>query len=140
MLRALNRLIIRVSGSGWLVLAAALTGFACLTAMNRIAADFPAVAGGAVPFDLQNDLTSDQVLAQLAGYTDGARRLYGLFTAIDYLFPFAAGLFLAGISAFGMRWMKLCRAGEMARYSSVTRFLAYRRRNSPTFMLASSHV
>jgi hypothetical protein len=103
MLSALNRLIIRVSASGWLVLASAVVAFACLSAMNRIAAGFPAVAGGATPFDLQNELTAAQVLQQLAGYTDAARSQYFVFTAIDYVFPFAAGLFLAGLSAFALR-------------------------------------
>jgi hypothetical protein len=42
-------------------------------------------------------------LQQLPGYTGQARRQYFVFTAIDYVFPFAAGLFLAAIGAFCLR-------------------------------------
>lgn len=103
MLRALNRLIIRVSGSGWLFALTTVLAFGSLALLMQIGEAFPAVAGGAQPFDLQNELTPDEVLGQLPGYTAEARRLYLQFTAIDFLFPFAAGLFLAAIAAFSMR-------------------------------------
>lgn len=103
MLGMLNRLIVRTSTSPWLFLAAMVIAFSSLGALMQIGKNFPAVAGGAQPFDLQNDLTGAQVLAQLPAYTDAARRLYGLFTAIDYVFPFSAGLFLAAIAAFCLR-------------------------------------
>jgi hypothetical protein len=100
---ALNRLIVRTSSSPLLFVAATLVMVATLAAILRIGAGFPAVAGGAEPFDLQNGLTAADVLRQLPGYTDEARRQYALFTAIDYVFPFAAGLFLAAVIAFCLR-------------------------------------
>jgi hypothetical protein len=103
MLGALHRLIVRVSANGWLFTATTVVMVACLRALIEIGAGFPAVAGGAPPFDLQNALTAPEVLSQLAGYGDEARRRYFLFTAIDYLFPFAAGVFLAAIIAFCLR-------------------------------------
>ena len=74
-----------------------------LRALTRIGALFPAYAGGAIPFDLQNDLRPDQVYVQLAGYTDQARELYYAFTLIDYAFPFFGGLFIAATVAFALR-------------------------------------
>jgi hypothetical protein len=103
MLRAPNRLIVRVSASGGLFAMTMLVMFASLFTLMRIGAAFPAVAGGAQVFDLQNNLTAEQVLDQLPGYSDDARQLYWLFTAIDYVFPFAAGLFLAAIATFCVR-------------------------------------
>lgn len=103
MLRGLNKLIIRVSGNGWLFAATAIVFVVSLRLLMQIGESFPAVAGGAQPFDLQNALTGEQVLQQLAGYTAEARRQYYLFTAVDYVFPFAAGLFLAAIAAFCLR-------------------------------------
>ena len=76
-------------------------GFAA--GLTRIGKKFPAFAGGAVPFDLQNDLRADQVYTQLAGYTQPARELYYAFTLIDYAFPFFAGLFIAATVAFALR-------------------------------------
>lgn len=103
MLRRLNQLVIRISTSGWLFIATTVVAFGSLGILNQIGAAFPAHAGGAQPFDLQNGLTTGQVFAQIAGYTEQARRLYYLFTAIDYVFPLAAGLFLAAAGAFGLR-------------------------------------
>lgn len=103
MLGGLNRLIIRISGSALLFVVTTIVAIGCLSALITIGQGFPAVAGGAQPFDLQNGLTADQVLQQLAGYTDEARRQYLIFTAIDYAFPLAAGLSLAAVGAFSLR-------------------------------------
>jgi hypothetical protein len=103
MIGGLNRLIIRISCSGWLFIATTVVFVTSLGALMQIGEAFPAVAGGAQPFDLQNDLTTAQVVDQLRAYTDDARRQYFLFTAIDYVFPLAAGLFLAAIAAFCLR-------------------------------------
>lgn len=103
MLGALNQLIVRVSASGWLFLLTAILAFGSLGIMMRIGAAFSGITGGVPPFDLQNGLTSAQVIEQLPHYTGEARQLYLQFTAIDYLFPFAAGLFLAAIAAFCLR-------------------------------------
>lgn len=103
MVQGLNRLVVRVSGSAPLFALATVLAFGSLAVLMRIGEAFPAAAGGAQVFDLQNGLTAAQVLAQLPGYTDEARRLYYAFTAVDYLFPFAASLFLAAIAAFCLR-------------------------------------
>lgn len=99
----LNRLVIRVSGSGWLY-AATLAIFALsLLALLRIGNSFAAAAGGLQPFDMQNEITAAEVLAQLPAYAGEAGRLYWLFTAVDYVFPLAAALFLAATAAFCLR-------------------------------------
>lgn len=103
MMQGLNRLVVRVSGSAPLFALVTVLAFGSLAVLMRIGAAFPAAAGGAQVVDLQNGLTAAQVLAQLPGYTDEARRLYYAFTAVDYLFPFAASLFLAAIAAFCLR-------------------------------------
>jgi hypothetical protein len=103
MFQWLNQLVIRISTSGWLFIATTGVFVGSLSALLRIGDAFPAHAGGAQPFDLQNGLTTDQVLPQLAGYTDRACELYYLFTAIDYVFPLAAGLFLGAAGAFALR-------------------------------------
>jgi hypothetical protein len=104
MIRALNQLILRVSASLPLFLLTVVVFAVTLVALNRISQGFPALAGGAQPFDMQNGLTPAEVLTQLPGYSDAARRQYRLFTAIDYVFPLAGGLFLAAIAAFCLRW------------------------------------
>jgi hypothetical protein len=103
MLQQLNRLIIRISSSGWLFVATTLVFIGSLSALMQIGNAYPEHAGGAQPFDLQNGLTADQVMPQLAGHTARARELYYLFTAIDYVFPLAAGLFLGAAGAFALR-------------------------------------
>ncbi len=104
MRQALSRLIVRVSSSLPLFALTVAVFAVTLMLLTRISNGFPAIAGGALPFDMQNALTSAQVLEQLPGYTDQARRQYWLFTSIDYVFPFAGGLFLAAIAAFCLRW------------------------------------
>jgi hypothetical protein len=99
----LNQLIIRISKSGWLYVIVFAGFFGTLQALQRIADRFPERAAGAVPFDLQNQLTTEQIFPQLAGYTDEAFRLYYVFTAIDYFFPLFAGLFLGATAAFLLR-------------------------------------
>lgn len=103
MLQWVNQIIIRISSSGWLFIATTIVFGGSLAALIQIGNAFPAHAGGVQPFDLQNGLTADQVIPQLAGYTERARELYYVFTAIDYVFPLAAGLFLGGAGAFALR-------------------------------------
>jgi hypothetical protein len=102
-MQGLSRLIVRVSESAPLFALTTVLAFGSLFALMRIGAAFPPAAAGAAVFDLQNTLTAAQVLEQLPGYTDQARRLYFRFTAVDFLFPFAASLFLAAIVAFCLR-------------------------------------
>ncbi|MEO8223750.1 MAG: hypothetical protein ABI661_03020 [Gammaproteobacteria bacterium] len=103
MLGRLQDFVLRISRTWWLYLGVVALFAGSLQALTRIGARFPAVAGGVKPFDLQNDLQSGQVYAQLAGYTDQARALYYAFTLIDYAFPFFAGLFITATVAFCLR-------------------------------------
>ena len=103
MLGRLQDLVVRISRTWWLYLIVLLLFIGSLRALTRIGERFPAYAGGATPFDLQNDLRADQVYPQLAGYTAQARELYYAFTLIDYAFPFFAGLFIAATVAFALR-------------------------------------
>ena len=103
MLGRLQEFVLRVSRTWWLYMGVLFLFVGSLQALTRIGKKFPAFAGGAVPFDLQNDLRADQVYAQLAGYTQPARELYYAFTLIDYAFPFFAGLFITATVAFALR-------------------------------------
>jgi hypothetical protein len=100
---ALQRLIVRISATGtWYVLVLALA-VGSFTALMRIGAAFPAVAAGNAPFDLQNGLAAGDVYRQLSGWTPAARQLYFVFSAVDWIFPLAAGLFLAATVTFCLR-------------------------------------
>lgn len=103
MIQALNQLVIRTSKSGWRFAAVTAVAVAAIRALTRIGTAFPAATGGVAPFDLQNGLTAAEVVQQLAGYTELARWMYYVFTLIDYVFPFAAGLALAAAGAFALR-------------------------------------
>lgn len=99
----LNQLIIRISKSTWLYMAVFAGFFGTLQALLRIGERFREHAAGSVPFDLQNQLTVEQIFAQLAAYTEEAFQLYHVFTAIDFFFPLFAGLFLGATVAFLLR-------------------------------------
>lgn len=103
MIQALNQLVIRTSKSGWQFITVSIVAVVAIRTLTRIGAAFPAASGGSAPFDLQNGLTSAEVVQQLAGYTELARWMYYVFTLIDYVFPFAAGLSLAAAGAFALR-------------------------------------
>lgn len=102
-MHALNSVIIRISKSGWQYVLVFAGFFGTLQALLRIGKRFPELAAGAVPFDLQNQLTVEQIFTQLAGYTEEAFQLYYFFTAIDFFFPLFAGLFLGATVAFLLR-------------------------------------
>ena len=102
-MKFLNQLVIRISKSGWLYPIVFAGFFGSLQVLLRIAGHFPEHAAGAVPFDLQNTLTAEQIFTQLAGYSGEAYRLYYIFTGVDYFFPLFAGLFLAATAAFLLR-------------------------------------
>lgn len=104
MLGRLQDFVLRISRTWWLYLGVVVIFAGSLQSLMRIGARFPEVAGGALPFDLQNGLQADQVYAQLAGYTDQAREVYYAFTLIDYAFPFFAGLFITATVAFALRY------------------------------------
>jgi hypothetical protein len=103
MMSSLQAAALRASRTWWLYLLLFGVTIFCLRALTQIGDVFPAVAGGSLPFDLQNGLTAEQVYPQLSGYTDEARSLYRRFTLIDYVFPCAAGLFVAATAAFALR-------------------------------------
>ncbi len=102
-MNALNQFIIRISKSGWLYVFVFAGFFGTLQALLRIRERFREHAAGSVPFDLQNQLTVEQIFAQLAGYTEDAFELYYIFTAIDFFFPLFAALFLGATAAFLLR-------------------------------------
>jgi len=103
MLGRLQDFVLRISRTWWLYLAVFVLFGGSLQALTRIGDRFPAFAGGAAPFDLQNGLRAEEVYPQLAGYTEQARELYYAFTLIDYAFPFFGGLFITATVAFALR-------------------------------------
>jgi hypothetical protein len=103
MAAALQRLIVRISATGtWYVAVLAVAVGSFMTLM-RIGAAFPAFASGKAPFDLQNGLEAGDVYRQLSGWTPAARQLYFFFSAVDWVFPLAAGLGLAATVTFCLR-------------------------------------
>ena len=104
MLKLCNDFIIACSKSWWkflLLVAGQIVTMGIM--MGWINRDFPAVSDGNVPFDMQNNLTVEQIFTQLESYTDRAFDLYAIFQAVDYVFPVVAGLVLATVCAFGLR-------------------------------------
>ena len=104
MLTWLHALIINISERWWKILLAFLATFVALQGLLRIDGMFPEHAGGAQPFDMQNDLTVDAIFSQLAAYSDTAFGLYWQFTAIDYFFPVFGALFQAALTAVLLRY------------------------------------
>jgi hypothetical protein len=105
-MKIFSDLIIRFSRSWPLFLLAAVVTFGSLYLfMGVIQPRFETLTGGAVPYDLQNELTVEQVYTQLATYPAEARQLYYVFSAIDFAFPLFASLFLAAITAFSLRYL-----------------------------------
>ncbi|MGI9290374.1 MAG: hypothetical protein ACR2QG_03745 [Gammaproteobacteria bacterium] len=104
MLTKLNRFIINASIS-WKMFLLVVAGQAATMGvmMGYVNQQFPAESGGNLPFDMQNDLTVEQIFSQLESYTDKAFELYTIFQIADYVFPVVAGLVLAIICAFGLR-------------------------------------
>lgn len=127
MIGRLQDFAIRASRTWWLYLIVVALMVGSLNALMAIGEIFPAHAAGAQPFDLQNNLTAAEVYPQLAGYTDRARELYGLFAAIDFVFPLAAGLFIVATTAFALRH------SFPAWYEALAR-----RRLLPLFMVGSA--
>lgn len=103
MLASLNALIIDCSRSWWKFLIVLLVQTASLQVLQRISNEFPSVAGGAPPFDMQNALTAEEVFRQLEGYTEQAFDLYAVFQAVDFVFPIFAAFLIASVSAFALR-------------------------------------
>ncbi len=105
-MQSLNDLLLRFSRSWPLFLLAAVITFGSLYLFTGVIGPrFAELSGGHLPFDLQNSLTVDQVYEQLPGYPENARKLYYLFSVIDFAFPVFASLFLAAIAAFSLRYL-----------------------------------
>jgi hypothetical protein len=102
--RKLQELIIAVAASPWRFALVAAVAFGSFRILSGIDAGFPTVAGGHQPFDMQNALTVDAVYPQLSAWSPAAVRSYFVFSAVDWLFPAAAGLFLAATIAACLRY------------------------------------
>jgi hypothetical protein len=102
-LKAINNFIISCSQSWWKFLLLLAGQSITMWKLLDITAKFPAVTAGDIPFDMQNNLTAEQIFSQLAGYSDAAFSLYTTFQIVDYVFPVVAGLLLATICAFSLR-------------------------------------
>jgi hypothetical protein len=103
MLSFINTFIIDCSRSWWKFLLLFIGQAGTMATLNNITAQFPAVSGGNIPFDMQNNLSAADIFTQLEGYTERAFDLYMIFQAVDYLFPVVAGLLLATVCAFALR-------------------------------------
>ncbi|MDP6415238.1 MAG: hypothetical protein QGG54_09475, partial [Gammaproteobacteria bacterium] len=98
-----NNLVIKTSQSPWLFINTFIFAFGSLAfVFMNINTSFEAIVGAQI-FDLQNNLTVDQIFTQLANYDDSARALYHAFLFIDFYFPFFAGLVMAAAGAFAWR-------------------------------------
>jgi len=105
MLGRLHDLIIDCSRTWWKFLLVATVQVGTLLMLQRISNNFPDVAGGWQPFDMQNDLQPDEIYTQLEAYTPQAFDLYTSFQLIDFVFPAAAALMLASACAFLLRYI-----------------------------------
>ncbi|MGI9309308.1 MAG: hypothetical protein ACR2P6_08595 [Gammaproteobacteria bacterium] len=103
MLGLINQKLIDWSHSWRVYLLVVLGQAITLSALLNISQQMADI-NGFQAFDMQNELTVQQIFAQLPQYTDESFRLYYLFTAIDYVFPVVAGLVLAIASVFFMRY------------------------------------
>jgi hypothetical protein len=102
-LSKINGFIITCSQSWWKFLLLFVATIATMGYLQAVTAKFPAITAGDIPFDMQNNLTAEQIFTQLEGYSDAAFSLYATFQAVDYFFPIFAGLFLASICAFSLK-------------------------------------
>jgi len=102
-MRWYNDLVIRVSKSAWLWIMSTVFAFGSLYfVFLNINVPFEAIVGAQM-FDFQNELTVEQIFAQLPNYDEHARALYTAFMFIDFYFPFFAGLTMAAVAAFALR-------------------------------------
>ena len=102
-MRWYHDLVLRTSQSGWLFANTFVFAFGSLFfVFMNLNMPFEAIVGAQM-FDFQNDLTTEQVFAQLKNYDESARALYHAFMFVDFYFPFFAGLFMAAAGAFALR-------------------------------------
>lgn len=102
-MRWYNDFVIRTSKSPWLFINSVVfaSGSLVFVFMN-LNVPFETIVGAPM-FDLQHDLTAEQIFAQLANYDESARALYHAFLFVDFYFPFFAGLMMAAAGAFAWR-------------------------------------
>jgi hypothetical protein len=103
MLGSINQKLIDWSHSWKVFLLVVFGQVITLTGLLRISQQMADI-NGFQAFDMQNELTTQQIFEQLPLYTSESFNLYYLFTAIDYVFPIVAGLVLAIASVFFMRY------------------------------------
>ncbi|MFQ5633716.1 MAG: hypothetical protein ACE5G3_00100 [Gammaproteobacteria bacterium] len=102
-MRWYNDLVVRVSHSAFLWLMSGVFAFGSLFfVFMNIRLAFEEIVGAPM-FDFQNDLTVEQIFAQLQHYDGQAHALYRAFLFVDFYFPFFAGLVLASAAAFAWR-------------------------------------
>jgi len=104
-MRWYNDLVVRVSHSAFLWLMSTVFAFGSLLfVFMNINVPFEDKVGAQM-FDFQNELTVEQIFAQLPYYDEQVRALYNAFLFIDFYFPFFAGLTLAAAAAFAWRFL-----------------------------------
>ncbi len=102
----LNSLIVLFSRSAPLFVLAFIVAFGSLFAVfGPIQLAFAEATDGLLPFDFQTQLSVAQIFEQLPAYTELARQLYYAFSFVDFFFPFFAGMFMAAIAAFSLRYL-----------------------------------
>jgi hypothetical protein len=123
--RAVNALIVRISGSPRLFLGVTALAFGSLFGVLLPLGDaIAARTGGLPPFDLQNTLNSATVLEQLEAWTPAATRRYYLFAAVDFVFPLTAALFQGAVAAFALRRLSARLFAVADRHALFALFLA----------------
>jgi hypothetical protein len=87
---------------------------ALLVGMLQIGPHFQRVTHGFEPFDFQDTLSVAQIEAQIPHYTAASKTLYWWIAALDWPFPFLAGLVWAAIAAWSLRrlWPAAYAAGR----------------------------
>lgn len=100
---ALQNLILFCSKKWWAFVLITLVFGISLVLLMRLGDTFASLTNGHPPFDTQNNLTVQDIARQLSEYTPASYSAYWMFTANDFLFPFAGGLFTASILTFALR-------------------------------------
>jgi hypothetical protein len=100
MIDSLNRMLLQ-NASGVRALMMFVLAIAALTFMGAVITPaFQDATGGLRPFDLNLEITAEQMYRDLPAYTDRSRRLYLGFAIVDYIYPAAAALFFAMLWAW----------------------------------------
>lgn len=84
----------RAARTGWLFALVFALNFASFSILFNLEAQFEALTDTPT-YDTQNDLTPETLRAQLPLYQGEALAAYQRFAAFDFIFPLAAGVFLA---------------------------------------------